>query len=97
MVLYAKTCSKQKKFVVILQTVCNFLAYSISLINKIIAVFTLDILLCCKYLVQIPFFFMNIKNLISLQSFEDGSTWNPLFISSTISCGHVCCMSVSNS
>jgi hypothetical protein len=31
-----------------------------------------------------------------LQSFEDGSTWKPLPISSTTSCGNVCCMNELN-
>jgi len=39
MVLYAKTCSKQNKVVVILQTMFSLLAYGNSLINKIIAAF----------------------------------------------------------
>jgi hypothetical protein len=41
--------------------------------------------------------FFNTRNLISLQSFEDGSTWKPLSISSSISCGNVCSMNVLNS
>jgi hypothetical protein len=71
MFLCAKTCLKQNKLVVILQTVGTLLADGNSLINKIITVITLDILLCSKYLVQSAFFFfMNTDNQ------KVSSSWN---------------------
>jgi hypothetical protein len=74
--LYAKACLKKNKVIVILQTVCTLLTYGNLLINKIITVFTLDILLCCKHLVKVdvfhenwdPYFFMISWSWLNLQA-----------------------------